>query len=148
MRYICINRRRNQYPVRMMCRLLKVSRSGYYAWRVRPESPRAKTDRELTRVIRKLHAESRGVYGSPKMRDELKDVGTHIVEGQHSDSWIENAYRFDELWFSLSVSPIFINCSVLLVLKLKFCSVAALWKRDPDEIVTTLLIIVLPEFRP
>ncbi len=75
MRYICIDRRRNQFPVRMMCRLLKVSRSGYYAWRVRPESFRAKTDRELTRVIRKLHGESDGVYGSPKIRAELKDEG-------------------------------------------------------------------------
>jgi putative transposase len=59
----------------MMCRLLKVSSSGYYAWRVRPESERAQTDRELTRVIRRLHADSQGVYGSPKMRDELKDEG-------------------------------------------------------------------------
>ena len=75
MRYRCIGRRRTQYPVRMMCRLLKVSRSGYYAWRVRPESQRAKTDRERTAVIRRLHADSRGVYGSPKMRDELKDEG-------------------------------------------------------------------------
>ena len=64
MRYICIDRRRTQYPVRMMCRLLKVSSSGYYAWRVRPESRRAQTDRELTRVIRRLHADSQGVYGS------------------------------------------------------------------------------------
>ena len=76
MRYICIDRRRTQYPVRMMCRLLKVSRSGYYVWRVRPESQRAQTDRELTRVIRRLHADSQGVYGSPKMRDELKIVSS------------------------------------------------------------------------
>jgi putative transposase len=59
----------------MMCRLLKVSRSGYYAWKVRPESARAKTDRELTRVIRRLHAESNGVYGSPKILDDLRDEG-------------------------------------------------------------------------
>jgi putative transposase len=64
-----------------MCRLLEVSSSGYYAWRVRPESQRAQTDRELTRVIRHLHAESKGVYGSPKMRDELKDDGYHY--GRH-----------------------------------------------------------------
>ena len=75
MRYRCIDRRRTQYPVRMMCRLLSVSRSGYYAWRERPESERAKTDRELTRVIRRLHAESDGVYGSPKIRDELCEGG-------------------------------------------------------------------------
>ncbi len=75
MRYRCINRRRKQYPVRMMCRVLKVSRSGYYAWRVRPESHRAKADWQLTRVIRRLHADSNGVYGAPKMRAELNDEG-------------------------------------------------------------------------
>ena len=75
MRYRCIHRRRNQYPVNMMCRVLRVSRSGYYAWRVRPESQRAKTDRVLTRVIRRVHAESKQVYGSPKVTAELKDEG-------------------------------------------------------------------------
>ena len=75
MRYRCIDRRRHQYPVRMMCRVLKVSRSGYYAWRVRPESERARTDRELTRVIRRLHADSKGLYGSPKMVAELRATG-------------------------------------------------------------------------
>ncbi len=81
MRYVCIDRRRYQYPVRMMCRLLKVSSSGYYAWRVRPESHRAQTDRHLTRVIRRLHADCKGVYGSPKMRDDLQDEGYHC--GRH-----------------------------------------------------------------
>ena len=81
MRYQCIARRRTQYPVRMMCRLLSVSRSGFYAWRVRPESERTKTDRELTRVIRRYHGESDGVYGSPKIRDELRDDGYHC--GRH-----------------------------------------------------------------
>ena len=75
MRYVCIDRRRNQYPVRMMCRVLKVSPSGYYAWRVRPESHRANTDRQLTRVIRRLHADSKGVYGSPRIQADLKDEG-------------------------------------------------------------------------
>ena len=60
MRYVCIDRRRDQYPVRMMCRLLKVSSSGYYGWRVRPESHRAQTDRRLTRVIQRLHADCEG----------------------------------------------------------------------------------------
>ena len=75
MRYRCIHRRRSQYPVSMMCRVLRVSRSGYYAWQVRPESQRAKQNRELTRVIRRIHAESKQTYGSPRVTAELKDEG-------------------------------------------------------------------------
>ena len=75
MRYACIDRRRNQYPVRMMCRLLEVSRSGYYAWRVRPESQRVKTDRELLKRIRQIHADSDGVYGAVKIAAELNEQG-------------------------------------------------------------------------
>jgi len=75
MRYRCIHRRRSQYPVTMMCRVLKASKSGYYAWRARPESERAKQDRELTRVIRRVHAESKQVYGRPRVTAELKDEG-------------------------------------------------------------------------
>ncbi len=59
----------------MMCRVLKVSRSGYYAWRVRPESHRAKTDRELTRMILHIHIDSDGVYGAAKITAELKEEG-------------------------------------------------------------------------
>jgi putative transposase len=66
-RYHCIDRRRNRHSVRMMCSALRVSRSGYYAWRVRPESARARRDRVLTRMIRALYADSDGVYGSPKI---------------------------------------------------------------------------------
>lgn len=75
MRYRCIDRRRNQYPVGMMCRVLKVSRSGYYAWRVRPQSRRSREDRDLVRVIRGVHEDSGGVYGSPRITAELNDSG-------------------------------------------------------------------------
>jgi putative transposase len=61
-----------------MCRVLKVSKSGYYAWRSRPESVRAKTDRELGRVIRRLHVDSKGVYGSPKIQADLHDEGFKV----------------------------------------------------------------------
>ena len=83
MRYRCIARRRNHHSVRMMCSALRVSRSGYYAWRVRPESTRARGDRALTRMIRTLHTESNGVYGSPKIHQELlvsgESCGRHKV---------------------------------------------------------------------
>ena len=54
---------------------MKVSTSGYYAWRTRPESRRRRYDRELMQAIRLLHAESGGTYGSPRMRVELNDSG-------------------------------------------------------------------------
>ncbi len=75
MRYRCIHRRRIEYPIRMMCGALRVSPSGYYAWRTRPESRRAAYDRELTRVIRRLHVESDGTYGSPRLHIDLQAEG-------------------------------------------------------------------------
>ncbi len=81
MRYACIERRRHRYPIRMMCRLLNVSRSGYYAWRTRPESARVKRDRELIPQIKRIYAQSKGVYGSPKIHAELIDEGYRV--GRH-----------------------------------------------------------------
>ncbi len=59
----------------MMCDALKVSASGYYDWQARPESPRAKYDRQLTETIRQVHAESDGTYGSPRIHAELNATG-------------------------------------------------------------------------
>ena len=81
MRYGCIDRRRGRYPVRMMCRLLQVSPSGYYAWRARPESARARRDRELMSKIRRIHEASKGVYGSPRIYAELVAEGIRV--GRH-----------------------------------------------------------------
>jgi len=82
-KYACIDRHRDRYSVHMMCRLLGVSRSGYYAAKIRPESKRSKQDRELMTDIKRIHAESNGVYGSPRIRAELytegKRVGRHKV---------------------------------------------------------------------
>ena len=58
-----------------LCRLLGVSRSGYYAWRTRPPSARARANQELTRHIREVHEQSRGTYGAPRIWAELRDRG-------------------------------------------------------------------------
>jgi transposase InsO family protein len=54
-----------------MCYVLKVSRSGFYAWRRRPPSPRARREAELIEKIRKVHDESRGLYGYPRAHRAL-----------------------------------------------------------------------------
>jgi len=57
----------------MMCQMLQVSRSGYYAWLDRPVSHRQQRRQELVRQIRQVHAESRCTYGSPRVHAELVD---------------------------------------------------------------------------
>jgi len=54
-----------------MCKVLAVSRSGYYAWRSRGQSARTDQDAELLRRIRDIHEESRGTYGAPRIHAEL-----------------------------------------------------------------------------
>ena len=54
-----------------MCRVLDVSRSGYYAWLKRGSSARAKANTELLETIREIHAESDGTYGAPRVHAEL-----------------------------------------------------------------------------
>ena len=75
MRYRCIHKRRRRYSVRMMCRVLGVSRSGYYAWCARDESPRSERDRTLRHRIQQVHLESRGVYGARKVHRALTAQG-------------------------------------------------------------------------
>ncbi len=62
----------------MLCSLLKVSRSGFYAWLVRPKSTRALADEVLTEQIREAFTNNRKVYGSPRIHTELADGGVHV----------------------------------------------------------------------
>ena len=61
-----VDEHRGVWPVRVMCEALGLSSSGYYAWRARPESSRAQTNRALTDDIRLIHAESSGTYGAAR----------------------------------------------------------------------------------
>lgn len=76
-----LQRCRTMFPLRLMCRLLHVSPSGYYARQRRPPSPRAQEGQRLTAVIRTIHAESDGVYGSPKIWQVLRTQGERC--GKH-----------------------------------------------------------------
>jgi putative transposase len=78
MKYRCIEEHSEQYPIRMMARLLHVSHSGYYGWRIHRESSRSQKNRQLIGLMKEIHRESDGTYGSPRMLIELRDRGQLI----------------------------------------------------------------------
>ena len=75
MRFAFIATEKACYPVALMCRVLQVSRSGYYAWCERPAAPRTLTDQILALEVTTIHRESRGRYGSPRVHAELRERG-------------------------------------------------------------------------
>lgn len=81
MRYACIASHLGEFPLRLMCRVLSVSRSGFYAWKDRPQSSRARANERLTLEIRAVHAEAKERYGARKIRRELNESG--IECGRH-----------------------------------------------------------------
>ena len=78
MRFPFIAAEKANHSVRMLCRCMRVSRSGFYAWRRRAESERRKEDRRLTEAISKAHVESRCTYGSPRVHAELHEAGERL----------------------------------------------------------------------
>jgi transposase InsO family protein len=65
-------------PAARWCRVLGVSRSGYYAWRRRPESRRSREDRRLGVLVGEAHERSRRTYGSPRVHAELAEQGERV----------------------------------------------------------------------
>ena len=61
-----------------MCRVLEVSRSGYYAWLKRPPSQRTQEDKQLTNRIRTIYTRSKGTYGAARIHAELISVGVRV----------------------------------------------------------------------
>jgi putative transposase len=82
MRFRMIDRCRDTFSVRMMCRHLEVSPSGYYEWRGRTPSNRELANRDLLQHIEKLHTDSDGVMGAPRICDELNYQGVHCGENR------------------------------------------------------------------
>jgi len=71
MRFAFVEDHQREFPVNVMCRVLRVSRSGYYAWRRRAPSATAQRQMELTDQIRQVHKRSRAIYGSPRVHRDL-----------------------------------------------------------------------------
>ena len=75
MRFAFIHAEKASFPVAALCRLLGVTRQGYYAYANRPLSERLKRERALQACVQQVHAESRGTYGSPRVLAALKQRG-------------------------------------------------------------------------
>lgn len=80
-RFGAVDELKTEYPVKRLCRVLRVSRSGFYAWRSRPPSHRAVENQELLVEIRRIHDESRRTYGAPRVHGQLLRRG--IMVGRH-----------------------------------------------------------------
>ncbi len=78
MNYQFIEQLKQEFPVVVMCRVLNVSESGFYAWRKRPTCQRKREDAQLSPLIRQVFTAHRGRYGSPRLHAELKDQGKSI----------------------------------------------------------------------
>ena len=98
------------HTVAMMCRVLQVSESGYYAWVRRPASRRATEDAALTARIWAIHEMSRGTYGAPRIRAELADV--------------------DRLWIGIKrIARLMKSAGIAGVSRRRFCTTTL---RDPN----------------
>ena len=75
MTFAWIEERKTEWPVAQMCRVLEVSRSGFYAWRSRVPSATETRREGLTEQVTRIHAEVKARYGSPRMHAELVDRG-------------------------------------------------------------------------
>lgn len=68
------------FPVATMCRVLRVSPSGFYAWRKRPASARAQRDAVLSPQIQRFHERSDGTYGAPRILEDLREAGERVSQ--------------------------------------------------------------------
>ena len=82
-----IHTERVNYPVALLARVLKVNRSAYYAWAGRPMSAHEVEDRDLTRLIKEIHAANRRVYGTPRIHAELRIGIRTLLLGASSRYW-------------------------------------------------------------
>lgn len=78
MRFAFIDAEKAHFPVDTLCRVLEVSRSGYYAWRLRSRSRRRAEDARLAVQIAGAHRRSRRTYGSPRVHAELRTQGVAV----------------------------------------------------------------------
>jgi transposase InsO family protein len=133
MRFVFIRAERVSYPVRVLCAVLEVSRSGYSAWLGRPEPARTTADAQLTVEIAAVHKRSRATYGSPRVHRELRARGLRVsrkrVERLMRDrgSQARRKKRFRRTTDSKHANPIAPN---VLARKFEVKTANAVWVTD------------------
>ena len=78
MRFAFIQEQRVAFPIRALCEVMQVSRSGFYAWHDERDGVRSREDRELADRIRDIHHRSRCTYGVRRIRAELRSQGLEV----------------------------------------------------------------------
>lgn len=78
MRFQFIAAEKAHHSLSILCRCLRVTRSGFHAWQTRPESAHAKRDRQLKVLVRASFDGSKGRYGSPRIHEDLRDQGERV----------------------------------------------------------------------
>ena len=80
MTFAWIEERKSEWPVTTLCRVLEVSRAGFYAWRSREPSKTESRREELTERVKEIHTQVKARYGSPRMHAELVACGHECCE--------------------------------------------------------------------
>ena len=91
--YKFIESHRNEFSIQMMCRLLGVARAGYYAWLDHPVSDRSQEDARLLRLIRASFTASHGIYGAPRVFQDLRERGETCSKHRVARLMHENGLR-------------------------------------------------------
>ena len=128
------------HGVSAMCRVLEVSRSGFYAWERRAPCDRALYDAWLTREIGLVHAASRGLYGSPRVHAELACEGVRVgpkrVERLMRQAGIEGAHMRRRRPGTTVRVPGIVPADDLVCREFAAAAPNLLWLADLKEIAT------------
>ncbi|GHO90783.1 transposase [Reticulibacter mediterranei] len=79
MKYQFIEQHKHEFPIVVMCQVLAVAESGFYAWRKRPICQRQREDAQIAQEIRQVFSSHQGRYGSPRIHKQLHDQGRAIA---------------------------------------------------------------------
>ena len=138
MRFTFIAAKRAEHTVSILCRCLRVTRSGFYAWRRRPESTHTRGDRRLRVLVRASFDASHQRYGSPRIHEDLLEQHEHVsrkrvVRLMQEDGLVARARRrFKGTTMSNHDLPVAAN---LLDRRFEAAAVNQRWVGDTTEFV-------------